>query len=138
MKHPVHRKHHGDEAPLGIRAANAVLNRIGTWRFIIVQSILLVLWMALNVVGWAAHWDVYPFILLNLFLSFQAAFVGPIVLLAQNVSSQRDRDLWEHDYQTDQDAHALLMKIDRRLDAQQQTLDNILEVQAVRRANRKE
>src|SRR5260370_27221065 len=65
---------------------------MGSWPFIIGQSVLMVLWVYLNV--WAifiAHWDPYPFILLNLVLSFQAPYAGPIVLLAGNRQSQKDR-----------------------------------------------
>ena len=64
---------------------------VGSWRFLAIQSCLLALWVALNVVGWVRHWDPYPFILLNLALSFQAAYTGPILLIASNRQEERDR-----------------------------------------------
>jgi uncharacterized membrane protein len=68
----------------GERVADAVAAFIGSWPFIIGQSIILTLWIVLNVVAWVEHWDPYPFILLNLALSFQAAYASPIILMSQN------------------------------------------------------
>jgi uncharacterized membrane protein len=68
----------------GERVADFVAAWVGSWTFLIVQSILLVLWMMVNVVGWWMRWDPYPFVLLNLVLSFQAAFASPIILMSQN------------------------------------------------------
>lgn len=68
----------------GDRVADFVATWVGSWTFLIIQSLLLVAWMALNIVGWRQHWDPYPFILLNLVLSFQSAFATPIILMSQN------------------------------------------------------
>lgn len=57
---------------------------VGSWTFLLVQSALLVVWMLVNVLGWWMRWDPYPFVLLNLVLSFQAAFATPIILMSQN------------------------------------------------------
>src|SRR6476646_2661489 len=65
----------------GQRAADTVANGMGSWRFIIIQSVLLAIWIALNVVGFVARWDPYPFILLNLVMSFQAAYAAPIIMM---------------------------------------------------------
>jgi uncharacterized membrane protein len=95
-KHPVNQAHYEDST-LGERLADRVAAVIGSWPFIIGQSALMVFWVYLNV--WAifiAHWDPYPFILLNLVLSFQATYAGPIVLLAGNRQSQKDRITLEH------------------------------------------
>ncbi|HEX7265717.1 MAG TPA: DUF1003 domain-containing protein [Candidatus Dormibacteraeota bacterium] len=95
-KHPINQAHYTD-ATLGERLADRVAAIIGSWPFIIGQSVLMVLWVYLNV--WAIfikHWDPYPFILLNLVLSFQATYAGPIVLLAGNRQSQKDRITLEH------------------------------------------
>jgi uncharacterized membrane protein len=95
-KHPVNQAHY-EESTRGERLADRVAAVIGSWPFIIGQSVLMVLWVYLNV--WAifiAHWDPYPFILLNLVLSFQATYAGPIVLLAGNRQSQKDRITLEH------------------------------------------
>jgi uncharacterized membrane protein len=69
---------------LGDRVADLVATWVGSWTFLIVQSILLLAWMFLNVVAWWERWDPYPFILLNLVLSFQSAFATPIILMSQN------------------------------------------------------
>jgi uncharacterized membrane protein len=68
----------------GERVADLVAAWVGSWTFLIVQSILLIVWMAVNVVGWWMKWDPYPFVLLNLVLSFEAAFASPIILMSQN------------------------------------------------------
>ncbi len=66
---------------LGLRVSDAMATGIGSWTFILIQSGLLVLWMIANVAMWVHHWDPYPFILLNLALSFQAAFTAPIIMI---------------------------------------------------------
>jgi len=68
----------------GERVADFVAAWVGSWPFLIVQSIVLAIWMVLNVLAWQYRWDPYPFILLNLVLSFQAAYATPIILMSQN------------------------------------------------------
>jgi uncharacterized membrane protein len=68
----------------GERVADGVAQAVGSWPFIIVQTILLAAWVVVNVVAWIEHWDPYPFILLNLLLSFQAAYASPIIMMSQN------------------------------------------------------
>jgi uncharacterized membrane protein len=70
------------------RVADVVAACIGSWAFLIVQTILLIGWMVANVVGWWQHWDPYPFILLNLALSFQAAYAMPLIMISQNRQSR--------------------------------------------------
>jgi uncharacterized membrane protein len=72
---------------LGARAADRFASAMGSWTFIIIQSVILMIWIALNVVAWIRHWDPYPFILLNLTLSFQAAYAAPIIMMSQNRQS---------------------------------------------------
>lgn len=72
---------------------------VGSWTFIIIQSIFLVIWLAINICAIALAWDPYPFILLNLFLSFQAAYTGPILLMAQNRQTEKDREVQRLDYE---------------------------------------
>ena len=94
--HPVNKAHY-DEATLGERVADELSAAIGSWPFIIVQSGLMLVWVYINVWGvFVAHWDPYPFILLNLVLSLQATYAGPIVLLAGNRQAQKDRLTLEH------------------------------------------
>lgn len=95
-KHPANQAHY-EAATSGERLADQVAAFIGSWPFIIGQSMLMLVWVYLNVWGiFVAHWDPYPFILLNLVLSFQATYAGPIVLLAGNRQSQKDRVTLEH------------------------------------------
>jgi uncharacterized membrane protein len=68
----------------GDRVADTVAFTVGSWTFIIVQTVVLLLWMGFNLLGWALQWDPYPFILLNLVMSFQAAFASPIIMMSQN------------------------------------------------------
>ncbi len=72
----------------GERVSDAIAVGVGSWTFLITQSILLGLWMVLNIMAWNRHWDPYPFILLNLALSFQAAFAGPVLMMSQNRQSR--------------------------------------------------
>src|SRR5262245_52605660 len=75
----------------GQRIADAVARNMGSWRFIIIQSCLLASWVAVNAAAWSQHWDPYPFILLNLALSFQAAYAAPIIMMSQNRQEAKDR-----------------------------------------------
>jgi len=93
-RHPVNRAME-TEAPLGARIADRVTGFLGSWRFLVIQSILVVLWIAGNVIL-LFHFDPYPFILLNLAFSTQAAYAAPLILLAGNRASQRDRLTLEH------------------------------------------
>jgi uncharacterized membrane protein len=82
-------------APLGARIADRVTGFLGSWRFLVVQTVLVVIWIVGNVVL-LFHFDPYPFILLNLAFSTQAAYAAPLILLAGNRSAQRDRMTLEH------------------------------------------
>jgi uncharacterized membrane protein len=73
-----------EQRSFGERVADRFVKVVGCWTFIIVQSVLLLIWLALNVSAWVYHWDPYPFILLNLALSFQAAYATPIIMMSQN------------------------------------------------------
>src|SRR5580693_4446142 len=73
------------------RTSEAVARFLGTGRFLVGQSVLVIAWILLNVVGFVHHWDPYPFILLNLAFSTQAAYAAPLILLAQNRQDDRDR-----------------------------------------------
>ena len=95
---------HAETLTPGQRIADSVANGMGSWAFIIGQSIFVLIWMALNVVGFIRHWDTYPFILLNLIFSTQAAYAAPIIMMAQNRQSQRDRIQAQDDYQCNLEA----------------------------------
>ena len=98
-----HQKHK-ETLSFGSRLADSVANGMGSWKFIIIQTILVVLWMGLNIIGYMRHWDEYPFILLNLVFSTQAAYAAPIIMMAQNRQNERDRAQAQADYQTNIDA----------------------------------
>jgi uncharacterized membrane protein len=87
-----------EQLTLGDRIADWFAGVVGSWRFIIIQSMILAAWIFLNVVGWVQHWDPYPFILLNLALSFQAAYTAPIIMMSQNRESMKDRIRTEEDF----------------------------------------
>src|SRR4051794_26041998 len=98
---------------LGQRVADRVAAAVGSWPFIIVQSCLLLGWIVMNVYlavmikanpGVPKAWDPYPFILLNLVLSFQAAYTGPVVMMSQNRTAEKDRLAAEQDYLINQKA----------------------------------
>ncbi len=86
----------GDGAPdltTGQRIADTVAATMGSWKFIIIQSVILLAWIALNITAYIEHWDPYPFILLNLALSFQAAYAAPFIMMSQN--RQQDTTAWQ-------------------------------------------
>jgi uncharacterized membrane protein len=79
------------------RVSEATARFLGTGRYLVGQSVFVVIWIILNTVGFIAHWDPYPFILLNLAFSTQAAYAAPLILLAQNRQDDRDRASIERD-----------------------------------------
>jgi uncharacterized membrane protein len=81
----------------GERIADGAASGIGSWRFIIIQTVLVIIWVAINITGFIFQWDPYPFILLNLMFSVQAAYTGPILLLAGNRQAARDRAMAQRD-----------------------------------------
>jgi uncharacterized membrane protein len=72
---------------------------MGSWRFIIIQTIIVIIWMIANIIGFIYHWDEYPFILLNLVFSTQAAYAAPVIMQSQNRQAERDRHQAEADYE---------------------------------------
>lgn len=107
-----------DRRKVGDKVADRVTKIIGSWRFIIVQSIILSCWIVLNSVAWFQHWDVYPFILMNLTLSFQAAYTAPIIMMSQNRQAEKDRRMVEQDYETNQRSESELYKQTNELNKQ--------------------
>ena len=88
---------------------------MGPWGFIITQSVILTLWIILNVVAWIEHWDPYPFILLNLALSFQAAYAAPFIMISQNRQAERDRHQADEDFRTNVEAERRIEDLQKRL-----------------------
>jgi uncharacterized membrane protein len=81
---------HYDPEAFG-RFSESIARTLGTARFLVIQTVIVAFWIALNAASWALRWDEYPFILLNLAFSTQAAYAAPLILLAQNRQEQRDR-----------------------------------------------
>ncbi len=105
------------EAPLSFseRAASVIANAVGSWRFVIVQSTLLVAWLIYNSVS-DARVDPYPFILLNLLLSFQAAYTAPMILMSQNRQGDIDRRRDVEDYETNRKAELEIETLHEKID----------------------
>jgi uncharacterized membrane protein len=87
---------HYDPEAFG-RFSETIARTLGTARFLVVQTIVVILWIGLNVAAASLRWDKYPFILLNLAFSTQAAYAAPLILLAQNRQDERDRAQIERD-----------------------------------------
>ena len=93
-RHPVNRAL-VDEAPLGARIADGVTGFLGSWKFIVIQTVIVAIWIGGNIILYF-NFDPAPFILLNLGFSTQAAYAAPLILLAGNRQSLRDRMTLEH------------------------------------------
>ena len=100
----------------GERLADAITTVLGSWRFIIIQSSLLALWLIVNSLAWLFQWDPYPFILLNLVLSFQAAFTAPVLMMSQNRQATRDRIASELDFEVNRTAATEIDVVQQKLD----------------------
>ncbi len=107
---------------LGQRASDFVAKTAGSWKFIIWQSCLLSIWVALNIVSLIQHWDPYPFILMNLLLSLQAAYTAPIIMMSQNRQAERDRIEAHHDFEINLKAEVEIRAILDHLAVQDQAL----------------
>jgi uncharacterized membrane protein len=103
---------------MGQRVADRVAGTMGSWRFIITQATIMVIWIMLNLVGWFYHWDIYPFVLLNLAMSAQAAFATPLILMSQNRQAEKDRLTAQNDYTTDCKGEEEIRHIMNHLDHQ--------------------
>jgi uncharacterized membrane protein len=117
---PTNIRHFGDKRTFGERVADGVAASVGSWPFIIIQSILLATWILANaflIRDWLGGkpFDPYPFILLNLVLSFQAAYTGPVVMMSQNRQAAKDRDEAEHDYKVNRESFDRLERLEQNL-----------------------
>ncbi len=112
----------------GQRASDRIANIVGSWPFIIVQSIFLIIWVILNVVAVIRHWDPYPFILMNLILSMQAAYTAPIIMMSQNRQAERDRLEAHNDYIINQKAEEEIRAVMDHLETQAEALMQIFQV----------
>ncbi len=113
-----HNNHVSTSLTAGQRAADMLTKWAGSWTFIIILSTLLILWVIINVVAVMYRWDPYPFILLNLFLSFCAAYQAPIILMSQRRVEDRDRVKAERD-------HAINRKAEREIQDMQEDFEEL-------------
>ena len=112
-------KEHEERLTVGAKVADKVASTVGSWPFIIVQSCFLTAWIIFNVyVIFGLHFDPYPFILLNLALSFQAAYAAPFVMMSQNRQADKDRLTALNDFQTDKKGEEEIRHIMNHLDHQ--------------------
>jgi uncharacterized membrane protein len=119
MEHPVILKK--KQLTLGQRAADAMTIGMGSWPFLIFFSLIIVVWLSLNIYGFFHHWDPYPFILLNLALSMISAFQAPIIMMSQNRAAERDRLAAKYDYAVNRKAEREVLQV----------LDEIAELKAL-------
>jgi uncharacterized membrane protein len=101
---------------LGQRIADSVAAVMGSWTFIIIQSGILFAWITVNLVGAMEGWDPYPFILLNLALSFQAAYAAPVIMMSQNRQQDIDRKAAENDYRINVKAELEIELLHEKID----------------------
>lgn len=135
LKHPVN-KHHYHDTTLGERASDYLAKLVGSWRFVIVQNILVVLWIVANSfllvhpiyfqhnikVG---AYDPFPFLLLNIVFSWQASNAAPILQMTQNRQAQKDRDTLEHTFR---DTEEILNNISENTEITKEQTKLMLEI----------
>lgn len=110
---------------LSAKMADRFAAIVGSWKFIIIQSVILSMWATLNLVAWFRHWDPYPFILMNLVLSLQAAYSAPIIMMSQNRTAERDRLEAHNDYLINTKSEEEVRVILEHLEAQNLVLEKI-------------
>jgi len=106
---------------LGQRFADTIAAMMGSWRFILTQSVILMVWIGLNVTAYVQRWDPYPFILLNLVLSCQAAYTAPFIMMSQNRQQDIDRRAAENDYQVNIKAELEIELLHQKIDELRET-----------------
>lgn len=126
LRRGVRKKGVGTEADehqltIGQRIADTVAATMGSWRFIIIQSVLLLVWIMLNVTAYIQQWDPYPFILLNLALSFQAAYAAPFIMMSQNRQQDIDRKSAENDFKVNVKAELEIELLHQKIDQLRET-----------------
>jgi uncharacterized membrane protein len=114
-----------EQLTAGQKASDWIVAKVGSWPFIIGQSVLLALWAFLNFTAWVRHWDPYPFIFMNLLLSLQAAYTAPMIMMSQNRAAIRDRIEAHVDYEINLKAETEILVILENLEAQNVAIANI-------------
>lgn len=117
---------HHRKLTLGQRMADKITCAIGNWTFLIIETIVLMGWLALNIIGWVKHWDPYPFVFLNLLVGLQAAYAAPVILMSQNRTEERDQRKSEMDLATDRKAEREIEQIQAKLERIERKINDIL------------
>ncbi len=113
----------------GQKVADKIANGMGSWKFIIWQTVIVLIWMLLNIIGIVYHWDPYPFILLNLLFSTQAAYAAPLIMMSQNRQAARDRIQAQEDYTCNIEAKKEIEALQIQLNKiETEKLDKIMEM----------
>ena len=116
---------HVDDRTTGQRVADQTARVLGSWPFIIGQTVVVALWIGLNAAAVVRRWDPYPFILLNLMFSVQAAYAAPILMMSQNRQAERDRYQAQADFDTNVKAEDEIEEIQVHLHGIEATLERI-------------
>jgi uncharacterized membrane protein len=120
------------EFTTGDMIADKVAATMGSWPFIIIQTVILAIWIVLNVTAYVQQWDPYPFILLNLALSFQAAYAAPFIMMSQNRQAAIDRAAAQTDYGINAKAELEIELLHQKIDMLRETEVSEL-IQIIRR-----
>lgn len=133
ISHDIAEDKREDKEPFGEKLADRVAEFVGSWKFIIIFSLMLFVWMVINVILATKAFDPYPFILLNLILSCVAAMQAPLIMMSQNRQEIKDRDRAKSDYiinlKSELEVRLLNEKIDHLINNQQTRMMEIQEVQ---------
>ncbi len=127
MRRTWHQRHR-DELTVGQRFADATARVLGSWPFIIGQTVVVMAWVVLNLAAWVRHWDPYPFILLNLMFSVQAAYAAPVIMMSQNRQAERDRYQAQADFDTNRKAEHEIEDVQVRLERIEASMRRIAEL----------
>ena len=100
----------------GQKISDVVAKTVGSWKFILVQSACIFAWISYNSMSNANTWDPYPFILLNLMLSFQAAYTAPAIMMSQNRLSEIDRQQASNDFEVNVKAELEIELLHQKID----------------------
>ena len=125
---------HAGDGPQTVALADRFTRAIGSWWFLAMQSVFIVIWVAINVFAWLRRFDPYPFILLNLVFSVWSAYAAPIIMMSQNRQDERDRRRGERDLATNLESHREIEEMQTRLERLElDKIDRILAILEERR-----
>ena len=118
---------HQAACSFGDHLADKLARIVGSWVFIIAQTLIVAAWVAFNLLAYLSHWDPYPFILLNLLFSTQSAYAAPVIMMAQNRQNERDRVQAHDDYITNIEAKEEIEELQKKLNRiETEKLDKVI------------